>query len=218
MSNKSSVNNPPLLRGWLHLGTSPIALIAGMVLVIIAPSISMRIAITIFTITSAALFTISATYHKIKWSPKWKSIFRRIDHANILLIIAGTYTPLTIYWLEHNQARTLLFFIWIGTFLGLFFRIFWLNAPRWIYVIIYLLLGWAAIFYLPEFVSNAGWLIVSLIIMGGIFYSVGALIYALKRPKLSEKYFGFHELFHSFTIAGYLSHYLAITLTVASMY
>ena len=218
-TNESTpIQAPPLMRGWLHLGTSPVALIAGFVLVILTPTLSMRVAVAIFTLASATLFTVSATYHRIKWSPKNKALFRKIDHANIFLIIAATYTPLTIHWLEPNQAQLLLILVWIGSISGLLMRIFWLNAPRWLYVPIYLALGWAALFYLPSFLANAGWLIVSLMFSGGLAYSVGALVYALKRPKLSVKYFGFHELFHVFTIAGYVCHYLAITFTIAKMY
>jgi hemolysin III len=206
------------MRGWLHLGTSPVALIAGLALVIVTPTLMMRFAVALFMLASAALFTVSATYHRVKWSPKWKAIFRRLDHANIFLIIAATYTPLTIYWLDPNEARTLLLLVWVGSVAGLLIRIFWINAPRWLYVPIYIALGWAAIFYLPSFLASAGWVIVSLIFAGGVFYSVGAIFYALKRPNISEKYFGFHELFHAFTVAGYLCHYLAITLTIINMY
>jgi hemolysin III len=217
-NDSKQIQAAPLMRGWLHLGTSPVALIAGFVLVIITPTLSMRVAVAIFTLASATLFTVSATYHRVNWSPKYKAIFRKLDHANIFLIIAATYTPLTIYWLDRTEARTLLLLVWVGSISGLLIRIFWINAPRWLFVPIYVALGWAAIFYLPSFLQNAGWVIVSLIFSGGVAYSVGAVIYALKRPKLSLKYFGFHELFHAFTIAGYICHYLAITFTVASMY
>jgi len=218
VTESTPIQAPPLMRGWLHLGTSPVALIAGFVLVILTPTLSMRVAVAIFTLASATLFTVSATYHRINWSPKYKAIFRKLDHANIFLIIAATYTPLTIYWLNPNQAQTLLLLVWFGSISGLLMRIFWLNAPRWLYVPIYVALGWAALFYLPSFLANAGWLIVSLMFSGGVAYSVGAVVYALKRPKLSVKYFGFHELFHAFTIAGYVCHYLAITFTIAKMY
>jgi hemolysin III len=217
-NNSLQIQAPPLMRGWLHLGTSPVALIAGLALVIVTPTLMMRFAVALFMLASAALFTVSATYHRVKWSPKWKAIFRRLDHANIFLIIAATYTPLTIYWLDPNEARTLLLLVWVGSVAGLLIRIFWINAPRWLYVPIYIALGWAAIFYLPSFLASAGWVIVSLIFAGGVFYSVGAIFYALKRPNISEKYFGFHELFHAFTVAGYLCHYLAITLTIINMY
>jgi hemolysin III len=218
VTKTQEVQAPPLMRGWLHLGTSPVALIAGFALVIVAPTLSMRFVIALFTIASAALFTVSATYHRINWSPKWKSVFRRLDHANIFLIIAATYTPLSIYWLNNAESTRLLLIVWIGSISGLLMRLFWLSAPRWLYVPIYLALGWAAIFYLPSFLNNAGWLIVSLIFAGGVAYSIGAIVYGLKKPKLSEKYFGFHELFHALTILGYLCHYLAITFTVVAMY
>ncbi|MFY9326116.1 MAG: hemolysin III family protein [Candidatus Nanopelagicales bacterium] len=214
----NEIQAPPLMRGWLHLGTSPVALIAGFILVIVTPTLSMRFTIALFTLASALLFTVSATYHRINWSPKWKAIFRRLDHANIFLIIAATYTPLTIYWLAGDQAQTLLLLVWLGSLAGLFIRIFWIKAPRWLYVPIYVALGWAAIFYLPSFLDSAGALIVSLIFAGGVAYSVGAIIYGVKKPNFSKKYFGFHELFHAFTIAGYLCHYLAITFTVVAMY
>lgn len=213
----STPTTPPLLRGWLHLGTAPVALIAGSALVILAPTLQARFTIAIFTLSAVALFSISATYHTINWTPGVKRALRRIDHANIFLIIAGTYTPLTVIWLDTNTAQLLLGLVWGGSILGLLFRIFWLTAPRWLYVPIYIALGWAALLYLPDFYQSAGGLIVSLILAGGVLYSLGAIIYALKRPNLSEKYFGFHELFHSLTIAAFICHYLAIAITVAKL-
>lgn len=213
----STPTTPPLLRGWLHLGTAPVALIAGSALVILAPTLQARFTIAIFTLSAVALFSISATYHTINWTPGVKRALRRIDHANIFLIIAGTYTPLTVIWLDTNTAQLLLGLVWGGSILGLLFRIFWLTAPRWLYVPIYIALGWAALLYLPDFYQSAGGLIVSLILAGGVLYSLGAMIYALKRPNLSEKYFGFHELFHSLTIAAFICHYLAIAITVAKL-
>lgn len=213
----STPSTPPLLRGWLHLGTAPVALIAGSALVILAPTLQARFTIAIFTLSAVALFSISATYHTINWTPRVKRVLRRLDHANIFLIIAGTYTPLTVIWLSTNTAQILLSLVWGGSILGLLFRIFWLSAPRWLYVPIYIALGWAALLYLPDFYDAAGGLIVALILAGGILYSVGAIIYAIKRPNFSSKYFGFHELFHSFTIAAFFCHYAAIALTVAKL-
>jgi hemolysin III len=213
----STPTTPPLLRGWLHLGTAPVALIAGSALVILAPTLQARFTIAIFTLSAVALFSISATYHTVNWTPSVKRALRRIDHANIFLIIAGTYTPLTVIWLDTDTARLLLGLVWGGSILGLFFRVFWLTAPRWLYVPIYIALGWAALLYLPDFYQAAGLLIVSLILAGGVLYSLGAVIYALKKPNFSQKYFGFHELFHSFTIAAFICHYLAIAITVAKL-
>lgn len=213
----SSQATPPLLRGWLHLGTAPVALLAGAALVILAPTLQARFTIAIFTLSAVALFSISATYHTINWTPNVKRILRRLDHANIFLIIAGTYTPLTVIWLETQTAQILLSLVWGGSILGLLFRVFWLTAPRWLYVPIYIALGWAALLYLPDFYDSAGAVIVGLILAGGILYSAGAVIYAIKKPNLSVRYFGFHELFHSFTIAAFFCHYAAIAITVAKL-
>ncbi|MFZ9284093.1 MAG: PAQR family membrane homeostasis protein TrhA [Candidatus Nanopelagicales bacterium] len=213
----SSQAAPPLLRGWLHLGTAPVALLAGAALVVLAPTLQARFTIAIFTLSAVALFSISATYHTINWTPNVKRILRRLDHANIFLIIAGTYTPLTVIWLEASTAQILLSLVWGGSILGLLFRVFWLTAPRWLYVPIYIALGWAALLYLPDFYASAGAVIVGLILAGGILYSAGAIIYAIKKPNLSVKYFGFHELFHSFTIAAFFCHYAAIAITVAKL-
>jgi hemolysin III len=210
----------PLMRGWLHLGTAPVALIAGLVLLVLTPTLSMRIAVAIFTLTSATMFTVSATYHRggAIWSPRWRRSLQRLDHASIFLIIGGTYIPLSLYWLSAGQATVLLTVVWVASIAGLVLRLSWVNAPRGLFGPIYLLLGWAAIFYLPAFWQNAGPLIVILLVAGGALYSLGALIWALKWPPLSVKYFGFHELFHAVVIAAFLCHYTAIAWTVAAMY
>ena len=205
----------PRLRGVLHLITAPIALVGGLTLVIAAGTLSGRISVAIFMLTSAALFTTSAVYHIGRWLPPVKAALRRADHSNIFLIIAGTYTPLSIMILDTHDARVLLIVVWTGALIGVALRNLWLGAPRWLYVPIYVALGWAAVFYLPQF-SKAGPLTLSLIIAGGLLYTIGAPVYALKWPRLSERWFGFHELFHSFTIAAFLAHFAAIAITVSA--
>jgi len=143
-----------------------------------------------------------------------EAALRRADHSNIFLIIAGTYTPLSVMILSHHDATVLLVIVWSGALTGVVLRNAWLGAPRWLYVPIYIALGWAAIFYLPQF-ATAGTVTLALIIAGGVLYTVGALVYALKWPRLSERWFGFHELFHSFTIAAFLTHFAAVAITVA---
>jgi hemolysin III len=164
-------------------------------------------------VTSIALFATSATYHMGRWLPATKAMLRRADHSNIFLIIAGTYTPLALLLLPPDDARTLLAVVWSGAIAGVLIRNFWLTAPRWIYVPIYIALGWAAVFYVPEFAS-AGPLILGLIVAGGVLYTIGAVIYATKWPQISEKWFGFHEMFHSLTIAGFLAHFAAVALAL----
>ena len=204
----------PKLRGYIHLVMSPLALVAGLTLVTITSSLRGRITLTIFTLTAVSLFTCSAIYHRVPWGPSAKAIWRRIDHANIPLLIAGTYTPFSIYLLDGHRATILLSVVWGGALLSGIFRVFWLSAPRWLYVPIYLGLGWAAFFYFPDFYRAGGPLVFSLIALGGILYSAGAIIYAVKKPNFSINWFGFHELFHAMTAAAFISHFIAAVLVI----
>ena len=208
-----STDVKPRLRGVLHAIAAPLALVGGIVLVLVANSTAARVGAALFAVTSVVLFTTSATYHLGAWVPRAKAILRRMDHTNIFLIIAGTYTPLSLLLLPPDQATVLLSVVWGGAIAGVLIRNFWLSAPRWVYVPIYVALGWAAVFYLPGF-AGGGALILGLIIAGGLLYSVGAAVYATKWPRLSPRWFGFHEVFHSLTIAAFLAHFSAITLTL----
>ena len=209
-----NVLSRPKLRGIIHLIMSPLALVAGLTLITITSELRGRITLTIFTLTAVSLFTCSAIYHRVPWSPAAKAVWRRIDHANIPLLIAGTYTPFSIYLLEKEQAVLLLSIVWGGALLSGIFRVFWLTAPRWLYVPIYLGLGWAAFFYFPDFYSSGGLLVFVLIALGGVLYSVGAIIYAVKRPNFSINWFGFHELFHAMTAAAFVAHFIAAVLVI----
>jgi len=204
----------PRLRGMLHLATTPLAVIGGIVLIIAASAPATRGAVAVFAVTSVLLISVSATYHIGSWVPSTKALLRRLDHSNIFLIIAGTYTPLSLMILPWDDAKVLLAVVWSGAIAGVLIRNFWLTAPRWIYVPIYVSLGWAAVFYIPEFAA-AGPLILGLIVAGGLLYTVGALVYGFKWPQISDRWFGFHELFHAFTIAAFIAHFSAIAPTLA---
>ena len=193
---------------------SPLALVAGLTLVTITSELRGRVTLTIFTLTAVSLFTCSAIYHRVPWSPAAKAVWRRIDHANIPLLIAGTYTPFSIYLLEKQQAVILLSLVWGGALLSGIFRVFWLSAPKWLYVPIYLALGWAAFIYFPDFYASGGTLVFTLIALGGVLYSAGAIIYAVNKPNLSINWFGFHELFHALTAAAFISHFIAAVLVI----
>ncbi len=207
-----NVLSRPKLRGIIHLVMSPLALVAGLTLITITSELRGRVTLTIFTLTAVSLFTCSAIYHRVPWGPTAKAVWRRIDHANIPLLIAGTYTPFAIYLLDKNQAVILLSLVWGGALLSGIFRVFWLSAPRWFYVPIYLALGWAALIYLPDFYRNGGLLVLLLIGFGGLLYSAGAIIYALKKPNFSINWFGFHELFHAMTAAALMYYKIASVL------
>ena len=193
---------------------SPISLVVGIVLITLATELRGRITLGVFTITAVTLFTCSALYHRVGWSKKYKAVWRRIDHANIPILIAGTYTPFAIFLLDSSQAKILLSVVWSGAILTALLRITWLTAPRWLYVIAYIALGWAAVAYMPEFLQSGGVLVFLLILLGGLLYSSGAIIYALKRPNFSPRWFGFHELFHSFTAGAFIAHLVAAILVV----
>jgi hemolysin III len=204
----------PRLRGWLHAGMFPLALIAGIVLSVLAPAGAARAGAIVFTVTAALLFGTSAVYHRGTWSARTHAILKRLDHANIFLIIAGSYTPFALSLLPSDQARSLLIIVWGGAIGGVLFRVFWVNAPRWLYTPIYVALGWVAVFYIGPLLHFGGPAIVALIAAGGLLYTLGALVYGTKRPNPSPRWFGFHEIFHACTVAAFLTHYVAASLAV----
>lgn len=202
----------PKWRGWIHTVTAPLALAAGLVLVILAPP-DLKVACAVYAVTGVLLFGVSAVYHRGNWSPRVKIVLKRLDHTNIMLVIAGSYTPLAWALLERQQAEVLLWVIWSGAILGVLFRLLWTNAPRWLYVPIYIALGCGSLFYLPDFfAANAASAV--LICVGGVLYITGAVFYALKKPNFSYEHFGFHELFHALTVLAFAAHYIAIAIAV----
>jgi hemolysin III len=202
----------PQLRGWLHLGTFPLAATAGAALVALAPTAQARVAVGIYALTAALLFGVSALYHRGHWSPRTAGVLKRLDHSNIFLIIAGTYTPFTLLLLEPGDARVLLTLVWVGALAGVAFRVLWVGAPRWLYTPVYAALGWAAVFWLPEFLGRGGPAVVTLIAAGGVLYTLGGVVYALKRPNPSPRWFGFHEVFHALTVAAFAMHYVGVAI------
>ena len=206
---------PPKLRGWFHLGATPIVIIASLILFILSKS-SLKFAVAIYSLTAILLFSVSAVYHRVPWSPAKKKTWRRFDHANINLLIAGSYTPFAVTLLEGRDRTILLSVVWVGAAAGVAMRVFWLGAPRWLYVANYLLLGWVAVAYMPQLYREGGLWVLLPILIGGLFYSIGAIFYALKRPGRDAKYFGFHELFHIFVLAAWISQYVAISVAIYS--
>lgn len=201
----------PTWRGWIHAATFPIAIAGGIVLIVLAQGTAAKWACAVFMATSLLLFGNSALYHRFDWSPRTRAILKRIDHANILLLIAGTYTPIAVLALPTDKAILLLSLVWGGAILGILFRVFWIDAPRWLYVALYLVLGWAAVMYMFDlFQANAAMMI--LVIVGGVLYTVGAVVYALKRPNPWPGHFGFHEIFHVCTVLAFLCHWTACLL------
>ncbi len=204
---------PPKLRGWFHLGAAPVVFVASLVLFILSRG-SLKFAVALYSITAITLFSVSAIYHRVPWSPTKKKFWRRWDHANINLLIAGSYTPYAVTLLNRHDATLMLSIVWAGALIGVALRIFWLGAPRWLYVANYLLLGWVAVIYTPQMYRSGGLAILLPILIGGLFYSVGAIFYALKKPGRYARYFGFHELFHIFVIAAWISQYIGVSIAI----
>ncbi len=208
-----ALNIKPSWRGWIHAGATPLAVIAGIILISVAASPLAQVTSAVYAVTGVLLFGTSALYHRGNWKPKTKAVLKRLDHTNIMLVIAGSYTPLSALLLPSAKATLLLWVIWVGALAGVLFRVLWVGAPRWLYVPIYVALGMAAIFFMPDFFAAsvpAG----VLICLGGAFYIAGAVVYGIKKPNFSARHFGFHELFHAFTVVGFAAHFAAILLAV----
>lgn len=203
----------PRWRGWIHLVTAPWALAAGIVLICLAPSPEAKISSAVYATTGSLLFATSAVYHRGNWSPKTRALLKRLDHTNIMLLIAGTYTPLAVMLLPHKKSTVLLWLIWGGALVGAAFRVLWLYAPRWLYVPIYCALGLASLFFIPDFFA-ASPIAAIFICAGGALYIAGAVCYGVKKPNFSQRHFGFHEVFHAFTVAGFSCHFIAIIFAV----
>ncbi|MPZ95234.1 MAG: hemolysin III family protein [Propionibacteriales bacterium] len=207
----------PKLRGWLHAGILPVAIAAGIVLVALSPNATSRVGSAIFATSAVLLFGVSAVMHRTDLPRKVDDMLRRFDHSNIFLLIAGTYTPFTLLLLDGTKERILLTLVWTGALAGIAFRVFWLQAPRWIYTPVYLALGWAAIFWMPDFAREASIAVLVLMIVGGALYSVGGLVYGFKRPDPAPRWFGFHEVFHTLTIIAFITHYVGISIATYSL-
>ena len=200
----------PRARGWIHLVATPVVLCAVMAAIAMPDTLGQRLSVAVFGAASVLLFGASAIYHRGNWSSTVNNFLRRLDHSNIFLLIAGTYTPLTVIVLEPDQRNFLLTVIWSGATVGILMRQFWSSAPRWAFVPIYVALGWVAVWFLPDFQALGGNWVVSFILLGGVFYTLGALAYATKFPNFFPKTFGYHEIFHIYTILAWTCHFIAI--------
>ena len=208
-----TVEKKPSWRGWIHAGFSPFAIAMGVVAIVLAPTLQLRLACVVYTITAVMLFGTSAIYHRFYWGDRMNAVLRRLDHSNIALIIAGTYTPLAVSFLPDRQATVLLAVIWALGALLVAFRVFWLGAPRWLYTPLYVVMGCLALLYLPAFFAvNVPATV--MLICGGVAYIVGAVFYATKWPRLRPATFSFHEVFHACTIVGFVCHYISIMLAM----
>jgi hemolysin III len=192
----------PLLRGWFHVGAFAAWLIGGPFLIAAAPDGGSRAALIIYVLAMLAMFGISALFHRIRWSaPAWRRM-RRADHSAIFVGIAGTSTGLSGLALTGWPQLLVLSMVWTGAIVGITLRQVWLDAPQWAVAVPYVVVGWCSLIVAPQLVRSLGWAGFALMLVAGVAYTAGALVYARKRPDPWPGVFGFHELFHACTVVG----------------
>lgn len=209
----------PLMRGWIHAIAAPLSLAPGIVLICLAHGASLKWACAVFMTASLILFTNSACYHLGDWSPRVTDVLRRIDHVNIFLLIAGTYTPVS-FALEPFWRNVIIISMWACTAIAIVIHVIWINAPRWLYTVVYIIFGIYGLAYMVMFWNSpyAGPAVVVLLCAGGACYILGAIVYALRKPDPWPRVFGFHEIFHCGTVAGYACHMVAIYMVIVSLW
>ncbi len=200
----------PLLRGWIHVCAFVCTLVAGPLLVTSARNGAQRAALIIYVASLLALFGVSSLFHRVNWSPGSRRAMRRADHSTIFLAIAGSYTAVSAVALHGWQRGFILGVSWGGATLGILLRQIWLDAPKPVVAIPYVLVGWSALGVLPALAREMGPAGTFLLLSGGIAYTVGALVYSTKRPNPFPRTFGYHEIFHACTVIGAALQFAAI--------
>lgn len=164
---------------------------------------------SIFAISAIALYSASCYYHTLPLSHRNHTLFRKLDHSMIYVLIAGSYTPIVIHYLPSKQGGLFLFILWMIAVVGIVIKIFWMNAPRILSTFLYLIMGWAILFYFPAFYNTIETSCILLLALGGLSYTLGGIIYMVQKPNFCSA-FGFHELFHCFILGGTLFHFIAV--------
>lgn len=217
MHDLASRPNPaarPRLRGVLHQYACLGSVVAGIVLLVLAPTRRAFAAAAIYAASLTALLATSALYHRVTWSAAARRWMGRLDHSMIAVLIAGTFTPFAMVVLPGPLARTLLVAVWSGAVAVIVLHLVWYEAPKALSAALYVLLGWVGVVAMPHLVASAGWLVVGLLLAGGILYSVGALVYGLRRPDPLPGTFGYHEVFHALVVLAAIAHYGAVAITI----
>ena len=204
----------PRLRGVIHQYSFWVAIGLALVLVWRASTARGTVAMAIYGLGLVGLFGVSALYHRPDWKPKPRAWMRRLDHSMIYVFIAASVTPFALLILDGSMAWIAMAIAWGGALLGVLLSILWVNAPKWLNVIIYVALGWVGVICAPQILSALGWWAIVGLVLSGVLYTVGAVIYATGRPDPAPKTFGYHELFHSMVTGAAGTHYLVVALLV----
>ena len=203
----------PRLRGVSHQWAFFVSLVTGAALVLGAPSGRATAAAGIYAFCVAGLFGASALYHRIDWSTagarRW---MRRLDHSMIFMLIAGTYTPFAVLALSGPLATAILVVVWVAALGGIVLKLVWIDAPKWLIALIYVAIGWVALAAFPELLSKLGVTATAMVAAGGVLYTLGAVVYARKRPDPAPAVFGYHEIFHALVLAAAAAHFAAVAI------
>jgi hemolysin III len=214
----AEVLGKPRARGWIHLVSAIVALVAGASLIAVAwPLAGPKAGLATFVYVGSVvgMFTVSAIYHRVTWKTARARIWmKRLDHSMIFVLIAGTYTPFALLAMPHDAGVLVLYIVWGGALAGVLLKMCWPTAPRWVGVPLYLLIGWVAAFYVAAIMHAAGVAAMVLLAVGGALYSVGGILYALRWPDPWPRTFGYHEFFHACTAVAAICHYIAIWFAV----
>ena len=205
----------PRLRGVFHLWAFVAALAAGVVLVLLADGALETFSSWVYAAALAAMFGCSALYHRFPWKNAARRLWaRRLDHSMIFVFIAGTYTPFALLSFEGTTKWLVLVMVWSGAAFGLVLELVWIDSPRWLSAIAYLVVGWVGVLAMPQMFSAVGIAGGVLLVVGGGLYTVGALIYAAKWPNPFPRTLGFHEIFHLLVVAAAVTQFVAVSLVV----
>jgi hemolysin III len=206
----------PRMRGWLHFWSFTVSIAACATLIAVSAALvggGAALATSVYSVTILGLFGTSALYHRRTWrTPRSRAVMRRLDHSMIFLFIAGTYTPVAALAMDRATARWVLIVVWAGALAGVILKTSWPHAPAWVGVPIYVALGWVAVFVIPAMLTGGGVAALVLLLTGGLLYTVGAVMYATRKPNPWPATFGYHEFFHAATVLAAICHYIAIWL------
>jgi hemolysin III len=205
----------PRLRGVWHQWAFYFSVVIGVALVVAAPAGQPRLAAAVYALSVAALFGTSALYHRVTWASlaarRW---MRRLDHSMIFCLIAGTYTPFALLVLEGDLATVILIVVWAGALAGVLMKLVWIDAPKALVAVTYIMLGWVAVAAFPDMIERLGVTAAALVAVGGLLYTLGALVYAFQRPNPAPTVFGYHEVFHALVILAAALQYAVIAFYV----
>jgi hemolysin III len=206
----SAIPVKPRLRGVLHQYAFFVSLVLGALIVVFAPDGKARVAAAIYAFAVSGLLGTSALYHRVTWQPRARAWMRRLDHSMIFVLIAGTYTPFSLLVLDGTLANAILIVVWAGALGGIVLNLLWTSAPKWLTATVYIALGWVAVAAMPALARELGAVGVGLVMLGGLMYTAGAVIYAMGRPNPAPATFGYHEIFHALVVAAAAAHFAVV--------